>query len=217
MGDCGCICVCMHTGARAVLTDLDMLQPLLRDNVRLNCVACHSHAGLKARHTPVRYGELKWGHATSTRTSNTDTSRDDAAATPCAASSRYRILPSTDTPHAVRVELSGGDAVEEATDVVIGADVLYVDPDVFQALLQTLLVLCPPGSSVIAFLSGARRHTAEADYLSRLREHFHVQVHEGPALRSVIDRLQRRAASSGTQYELHNAASVYVYELRRQA
>ena len=55
-------------------------------------------------------------------------------------------------------------------DIVVGADVLYVDRDIFDDLLITLLEVVK--GKTICFLSGARRHTFEETYLSLLRKDF---------------------------------------------
>jgi predicted nicotinamide N-methyase len=100
------------------------------------------------------------------------------------------------------------DSKEEAEapppDVIIGADVLYVERRLFEQLLSTLRACCGP--STVVYIAGARRHKHESAYLDELHAHFDIAVLKDEAA----------ACSDAIEAQLNNPGKGYIYRLRRR-
>jgi predicted nicotinamide N-methyase len=144
------IALAMH-GADVELTDLPQLQQLMIDNIKLTY---NRYVAINREERPTGVcGQLsahilQWGvhyprHYTPTKTTTEISTLSSAPALVYDGS----------------LETSNG----RSFDVIVGADVLYVDEAIFVALLSTLRAFAT--DHTIIYLSGARRHQFEQHYL----------------------------------------------------
>jgi predicted nicotinamide N-methyase len=94
-------------------------------------------------------------------------------------------------------------------DLVVGADLLYVDEPVFSALLRTLQKLAPAE----ALLAGVRRHKGVDEYLARLRDAFALESLDAE-LEAVLVGLQERKSNVEGGWSLRSGEGAYLVRLR---
>jgi len=216
-------------GARVLVTDLPVLLPLLLDNVALNASAIEEVAASSYSSNPsssvltassstlfasssslsilslfsrssVIVRSLVWGPILIGQPT-----RGPAPADPA--------LLSTLSPE-LEAELWQAD---DAFEVVVGADLLYVEYEIFEALLDTLVKIAK--QPTVVYLAGTRRHSEETTYLARLRHFFNLEdlSHELQARAASLSPPLCAATSSAVRgFSIAGLDNLYLFRLQKK-